>query len=570
VLRPTSLNAIVRQLQTVCVLRLAVLAGSLLLACGPRVFAPLPPGPPDPPPVRELLAAPLVFAPSAAAAAAYNEPIADEPNTDDPGEPVLAEVFAALVLADETATGSLERDRRLDLVARELAAFARGGGAISSGLTSFAMRSRGVPEPAVNVMLAWGASAEDIAAELRPKLVDARTRTTKLGLGGIAPTVAIITYRPGLALGPFPRSAAVGEPIVLSGSLAPSLRSPRARLVEPSGVEHVVAVRLEETGDIHGELRCPRAYANEYWLRVEAWTGTRYIGVAMVPFSCGSRPPERYRLEPARNLDTADIETRLLSIINREREAARIAPLIIDPRAAIAARRHADAMARARSIEHVLEGTSPVDRLAAAGVKPPASSESTLHAESLGEAAETLLNDPRYRDAVLDPKMTHVGLAAATGKPGWYVAIVYVKIVPPVDIQEMTFAAQERVEAAPTASRWLRHDESLTELARSYAAGLARGIAPSEVWNEIAPWFFAERLPSGRQIFDGRVRGHVLEDVHVTSLEPDLGPRPFDTVGVGVAQSDRHGPLAGQIWVVVLYGCEVRRWPGCVPRLVWE
>jgi uncharacterized protein YkwD len=533
-----------------------VLVGSILLACGPRVFTPLPPGPPDPPPVRELLAAPLVFAPTAPLAAGYNEPFGDEAPTDHPDEPVLAEVFAAL--HDETATASLTRDRRLDLVAHDLAAFVRAGGAISPGLTAFAMRSRGVPDPAVNVMLAWGATAEQVAAELRPKLVDARARTTKLGLGGVAPTVAIITYRPGLALGPFPRSAAVGEPIVLSGSLAPPLRSPRARLVEPSGVEQSVAVRLEATGDIHGELRCPRAHADDYWLRVEAWDGKRYIAVAQVPFSCGSRPPERYRVEPAHNLDTTDVETRLLAIINREREAARIAPLIIDPRAVVAARRHAAAMARARSIEHVLEGTSPVDRLAAAGVRPPASSETTLHAESLGEAAETLLNDARYRDAVLDPKMTHVGLAAAAGKPGWYVAIVYVKIVAPADLQEMTFAAQAQVEAAPTASRWLSHDTSLTELARSYAAGLARGIAPSEVWKEIAPAFFAARLPSGRQVYDGRVSVSVFVSEDVTTLTADLGSRPFDTVGVGVAQSDRRGLFAGQIWVVVLYGCELR------------
>jgi hypothetical protein len=154
--------------------------------------------------------------------------------------------------------------------------------------------------------------------------------------------------------------------------------------------------------------------------------------------------------------------------------------------------------------------------------------------------------------------MTHIGVAAAAGKPGWYVAIVCAQIVAPVDIQEMTFTAQERIEAAPTASRWLRHDTSLTALALSYAAGLARGLAPSVAWKEIAPSFFAERLPSGRQVYDGRVSVSVVLDTNMATLEADLGARPFDTVGVGVAQSDRRGPLAGQIWVVVLYGCEVR------------
>jgi hypothetical protein len=224
----------------------------------------------------------------------------------------------------------------------------------------------------------------------------------------------------------------------------------------------------------------------------------------------------------------------------------------------VAARRHATAMARARSIEHVLEGTKPDERLVAAGLRPPATSETTLHAETLGEAAELLLNDPRYRDAVLDPQMTHVGVAAAAGRPGWYVAIACVHIVAPVDTDAMADAARARLEAAPTASRWLRHDGSLAALARSYAAGLSRGLAPSVVWKEIAPAFFAERLPSGRQVFDGRVRVSIFADVHMTTLEADLGPRPFDTVGVGVAQSDRRGLFAGQIWVVVLYGCEVR------------
>jgi hypothetical protein len=154
--------------------------------------------------------------------------------------------------------------------------------------------------------------------------------------------------------------------------------------------------------------------------------------------------------------------------------------------------------------------------------------------------------------------MTHIGVAAAAGKPGWYIAIVCAQIVAPVDTEEMTFAAQERLEAAPTASRWLRHDPSMTELARSYAAGLSRGLPASVVWKEVAPAFFAERLPSGRQLYDGRVSISVVTDADMTGLEADLGPRPFDIVGVGVAQSDRRGMLAGQIWVVVLYACEVR------------
>jgi hypothetical protein len=176
--RKTTTNTVTEIVHTVRVRPLAVLAGSILVACGPRGFAPLPPGPPDPPPIRELLDAPLVFAPNAPLAAAYNEPIADEAHPRDPGEPVLAEVFAALARADETATGSFDRDRRLDHVARELAAFVRGGGHVTPGLTSFAMRARGVPEPAGRVMLAWGTSAEAVAAELRPQARPPRSSST--------------------------------------------------------------------------------------------------------------------------------------------------------------------------------------------------------------------------------------------------------------------------------------------------------------------------------------------------------------------------------------------------------
>ena len=85
-------------------------------------------------------------------------------------------------------------------------------------------------------------------------------------------------------------------------------------------------------------FRCG-AHIGAQWVVVEA-RDAKHVGARLLafPIDCATRSPDSYRVEPRANADTIDVERRLASLVNRERVAAKLAPLAGDRRAAAAAR----------------------------------------------------------------------------------------------------------------------------------------------------------------------------------------------------------------------------------------
>lgn len=122
-------------------------------------------------------------------------------------------------------------------------------------------------------------------------------------------------------------------------------------------------------------------------------------------------------------------ESSMLARINAMRAAQQLAPLDRHEGLDAAAHAHSVDMAMHRELVHVSERTgNPNDRLVAADVEAERISENIARRESTLEAHQSILESEAHRDQLLDPQMTHIGLAAVIGADGVYVTQLVARI----------------------------------------------------------------------------------------------------------------------------------------------
>ncbi len=533
----------------------AVAAVAELVACAPPQVVRAPPEGPDPAPASEHLDAPLTFGPVAHPAAAYDEVIAPRLAPADGGVRMGLQA-----LMPEGAV--LARDPRLDLAAAELAELLARGATPSDAVVQFALHAHGVVEPG-HIYVGRGASAEDQLAALAPQLAD------KLAPGNARVAVApradlalvLVAYAPAVVFDHAPRE--VDGWTELAATLAPPYTTPHVVITHDDRAREPVDASRDADGHFHFTLSCA-LHAGMQWVAISG--DDQVAPLAVVPISCGEPPPATYRVEPDRNLAATDVAFRIAALINRERIAARLAPLIPDAPATAAARAYAAVIARTKDVAHDIEGTTPPTRLAAAGRRPIAVSESTVKADDLREATEVLLDDPMYRRQVVDPKATHVSVGVVTDHSGeLYIAIEYIEIPPPIDTAAMEArAAQQLIAAGNTRRTTYRGrrierdiaappevDRDLSAIARELAGDIALGESSSAVQDVLK-----------RRVLDELGR-YTNVDFHVVLItDPDrvdvralLAPGSvIDNLGIGVVQSSRAGPNSGRAYLVVLTG----------------
>lgn len=126
--------------------------------------------------------------------------------------------------------------------------------------------------------------------------------------------------------------------------------------------------------------------------------------------------PDAARLKPEPTL-----ETQMLDLINRERAAAGLTPLVADPDAQIVARAHSRDMWLRGYFSHVNpDGHDPFDRMKAAGLTYETAGENLALAPSLTIAHEGLMRSPGHRANILEPAFGRIGIGViSAGAEGY-------------------------------------------------------------------------------------------------------------------------------------------------------
>ena len=124
-------------------------------------------------------------------------------------------------------------------------------------------------------------------------------------------------------------------------------------------------------------------------------------------------------------------ESAMLARINELRAQAGQAALTRDARLDEAAARHSAEMAARDVLEHVSEGSgTPADRVRAAGLDIQEIAENVAMHTSAAEAQSALEGSDAHLTNMLNPRFTHVGLAAVRDGAGFYVTQVFGRVEP--------------------------------------------------------------------------------------------------------------------------------------------
>lgn len=111
-----------------------------------------------------------------------------------------------------------------------------------------------------------------------------------------------------------------------------------------------------------------------------------------------------------------DLEKQMLDLVNQERVANGLRPLVADPELTEVARRHsADMFARGYFAHDTPEGLSPFDRMREADVQFLTAGENLALAPTVSVAHTGLMNSPGHRANILRPQFGRVGIGIMDG-----------------------------------------------------------------------------------------------------------------------------------------------------------
>lgn len=321
-------------------------------------------------------------------------------------------------------------DARLDMAMNALARRQRGMELPSFELVDFLLGHFGLAEPAPQ--LSFARATEQSDAEIRDQMSGqlatflAQIRAARIGVG--------IYRRPGdvmvvvglqesnVELAPVPRTMPAGGATVVAGRLLEGRRRPEVIVTGPDGQVRELAAATDATDvGFQAPLRCDRG-RGRYQIEV---TGDDALGsgvVANFPVFCGvlppREPPRGTPVPPGTPATGAEAEARVLTLMNRDRSAAGLPPLVLDPHLSEVARAHSRDMDEHDFVGHVSPTTGDaLARVRRAGFSPSWLLENVARAYSPEEAEAGLMSSPGHRENILDRRVTRVGIGVVLGKP---------------------------------------------------------------------------------------------------------------------------------------------------------
>jgi uncharacterized protein YkwD len=354
----------------------------------------------------------------------------------------LREAIAAAVrdLARRAHMPPPEADARLDLAMNDFARTLGPDDLPAPDAVDFLLPYYGLVDPPPHWLIERASPGSDgeMAERTAPPVLEAlkATPAARLGVGidrgGGEVRVVVAVQEKDLELDPIPRRMAPGARVLIAGRIDRRFRDPAVVITAPSGSVRELAAGAASAGGGHsagGGLGAGSAFqvaigcdagAGRYQVEVTGVTGGGPAVLANFPLFCGV-PVPREAPGPAGVRPAAttvpEAETRLLSLVNRDRASAGLPPLALDARLSQVARAHSREMAEADFVAHVSPTTgSAIDRVARVGLVPALLLENVGRAYSAEDAESGFMASPGHRGNVLDRRATRIGVGVAVGR----------------------------------------------------------------------------------------------------------------------------------------------------------
>jgi uncharacterized protein YkwD len=294
----------------------------------------------------------------------------------------------------------------------------------------------GLVEPEPTVLLMTGATGGETAVvgQLGHKLaqVPGSASLHRVGIGvcrkGDAFAAVLVMEKHVLSLKPMARALRAGGRAAVTGRVATGFHDPEVLLTVPSGAVRLLPTRVRGAR-FRAEMVCAWG-AGAYQVEIMAQDQGGPNVVANFPVYCG-RPPPAHLLwaaavtppaasgsGPASDASPGVLEQEILVLMNRDRAASGLPPLLHDARLAEVARAYSREMAAKGEVAHFSRRSgSAVDRVRAAGIAPLP----TVVAENVGrdysaeEIERGFMASPGHRRNILSGEVTRAGVGVAVG-----------------------------------------------------------------------------------------------------------------------------------------------------------
>lgn len=363
--------------------------------------------------------------------------------------------------------------------------------------------------------------------------------------------VVLVLGEEPVALEPLPRRLALGQQAMLGGQLQGDLENPKVTISDARGL---TSSPPQEPGKgFKAELRCGEKPGT---IRVEIsaeQAGSRRV-VANFPVACGTDLPTTVPVAAAQwPTEVAAQERKVLEIINGERTAAGLPALVWDDAVAGVARSLSEGLSD--ESRRAAAGALVVEQLQKAGVGTPLLVVNPAQGVTVDDAQERLLTSPGHRANLMNPEVNHagVGITTLTGKGGatsTFLAEVFVKILPPVDLVQVRKDLQAAIVARRAEGKVpeIPVDPALHEVAQKYAQEMAaaKGKLPEERDTQL--------LDSLKKTYQGV---NMLAGASAAPLEFAKEKKVLSSgkaLGVGLAQGDHPTLGRNTFYVVILFG----------------
>jgi uncharacterized protein YkwD len=331
-------------------------------------------------------------------------------------------------------------DGRLDRAARDLVSLTAASGFPAPGVLESVLSYYGSVDPCPRVLLKYGneAGEPDAVASLEKELSGnsdfAEWRRFGIGIKR-APEkwmVFFVFHEKHVDLAPVPHHLPSGGSAPLVWRIPPSLNLPEVLVTPPDGPVVQLPFATHQ-GSSRALFQCNQGNGT-YRVEIAAQGARGPMPVANFPMYCGVAPPlPQMRSAPvAKASSPTVVEDQLFELMNRDRQAHGLAPLMRDERLSRVARRYSQEMSETGVVAHVSRRSGGVsDRIQAAGISPLLTILAENVATDLTAAAVEagFMSSPGHRDNILNPTLTRVGVGVAAGREaGGFVPLYFTQV----------------------------------------------------------------------------------------------------------------------------------------------
>ena len=276
----------------------------------------------------------------------------------------------------------------------------------------------------------------------------------------------------------------------------------------------------------------------------------RWLCLVLAPAALAAAGEARPRKQPDPRKALARLGRQMAELVNRDRAAHKLAPLVYREELAAVARAHCLDMKTNHFFAHESKRTGrPHNRVKAAGIAVRGVGENLASARDVAIGQVMLMKSPKHRANILNPLFRQIGIGIVRGERGLLIITqLFAAPVPEHDVA----ALHKRVVAAVNKQRVAKGLRRLVEDAELAKRALAHSQRAAKR-GKLQPLWLEDLLATDVRRWRRHDVAYFLTDNVVEVIGCEVAQsRLHDHFGVGIVQSAPTSKAKGSLWITLV------------------